>query len=175
MTRLKKNTRLAVLHQNRVPKNSNILSDRIGFLPERLAGSRHNPMQVAVREIEVQLETGTVLRIASNDLDAPASEIADFYKQRWDIELFFRWVKQTLKIKHFFGVSENAVRIQVAIALIAFLILRMAQATQKAVKSPLTFARLLRTNLMHKRPIERLIGPEPPTPQNLNQLSLGIY
>jgi hypothetical protein len=61
-----------------------------------------------VREIIVRIDTGKVLRILSDDLDAPACEIADLYKRRWAIELFFRWVKQTLKIRHFLGTSENA-------------------------------------------------------------------
>ena len=82
-------------------------------------------MQGAVREIVVTMETGGTLRILSNDLDAPAKEIADLYKRRWQIELFFRVMKQTLKITHFIGRSENAVRIQIAVALIAFLLLRM--------------------------------------------------
>jgi hypothetical protein len=175
VTRLKKNTPITVVHVNSVPENSNILSDRIGHLPARLASRRNNPMQGPVREVAVIIDTGKVLRIVTNDLDAPAQEIADLYKQRWEIELFFRWVKQTLKIKHFIGVCENAVRIQIAIALIAFLILRMAQTAQKIVSSPLTFARLLRANLMHKRRIDRLLGPEQPTPINPNQLNLALY
>ena len=60
--------------------------------------------------------------------------------RRWAIELFFRWVKQTLKITRFVGASENAVRIQIAVALIAFLLLRLAQAAQTAIQSPLAFA-----------------------------------
>jgi hypothetical protein len=175
VTRLKKNTPIIVVRENRVRKDGNILSDRIGHLPARLANSRKNPLQVPVREIVVRIETGKVLRIVSNDLDAPAKEIADLYKQRWDIELFFRWVKQTLRIKRFIGVSENAVRIQIAVALIAFLILRMAQAAQNIVHSPLEFARLVRTNLMHRRPIDRLLEPLQPIPLNSNQLSLGLY
>lgn len=175
VTRLKKNTPLTVVQENRVPKNSNILSDRIGHLPARLAKSRKNPLQVAVREIRVIIDTGKMLRIVTNDLDAPAEEIADLYKQRWQIELFFRWVKQTLRIKRFIGVSENAVRIQIAAALVAFLILRMAQAAQKAVRSPLEFARLVRANLMHRRPIDRLLEPLQPVPINPDQLKLGLY
>ena len=175
VTRLKKNTPFTVVHENRVPGNSNIVSDRIGHLPGRLANSRKNPMQVPVREIGVIIDTGKMLRIVTNDLDAPAEEIADLYKQRWQIELFFRWVKQTLRIKRFIGVSENAVRIQIAVALIAFLILRMAQVVQKAVRSPLEFARLVRANLMHKRRIDRLLEPEQPIPTNPNQLNLGLY
>jgi len=175
VTRLKKNTPIAVVHQNRVPKGSNILSDRIGYLPARLAKSRKNPMQVPVREVQVRIDSGKLLRIVTNDLDAPAQEIADLYKQRWQIELFFRWVKQTLRIKRFVGVSENAVRIQIAVALIAFLILRLAQAAQKVVHSPLEFARLVRANLMHRRPINRLLEPLQPIPINPNQLKLGLY
>ena len=175
VTRLKKNTLLKVVHENRVPKASNIISDRIGFLPERMAGTRKNPMQVAVREIEVITETGGKLRIVTNDLDAPAEEISDLYKQRWQIELFFRWVKQTLRIKRYIGVTENAVRIQIAVALIAFLLLRMAQAAQTAVHSPLDFARLVRANLMHRRPIDRLLEPLVPIPIKSNQLKLELY
>ncbi len=175
VTRLKKNTPLRVVKENRVPRNSNILHDRIGHLPARLANSRNNPLQVPVREIGVIIDTGKLLRIVTNDLDTPAQEIADLYKQRWQIELFFRWVKQTLRIKHFLGVSENAVRIQIAVALIAFLILRMAQFAQKAVHSPLEFARLVRTNLMHRRPINQLLEPLQPIPINSNQLKLGLY
>jgi IS4 transposase len=175
VTRLKKNTPFTVVRENRVPKRGNIVSDRIGHLPARLATSRKNPLQVPVREIRVIIDTGKMLRIVTNDLDAPAQEIADLYKQRWQIELFFRWVKQTLRIKHFIGVSENTVRIQIAVALIAFLILRMAQVAQKAVRSPLEFARLLRANLMHRRPIDRLLEPAQPIPINPNQLKLGLY
>src|SRR5262249_53384786 len=149
-------TPFTVWSENSVPKEGNILSDRIGYLPQRLAASRKNPLQVPVRELRVVTETGKVLRIVTNDLDAPAQEIADLYKQRWQIELFFRWVKQTLRIKHFIGISENAVRIQIAVALIAFVLLRLAQATQKVVRSPLEFARLVRANLMTRRPIDRL-------------------
>jgi IS4 transposase len=175
VSRLKKNTPLTVMHENCVPKHSNILSDRIGHLPARMARSRKNPLQVPVREIRVVIDTGKVLRIVTNDLDAPADEIADIYKQRWQIELFFRWVKQTLRIKRFIGVSENAVRIQIAVALIAFILLRLAQEAQKAVHSPLDFARLVRANLMHRRSISRLLDRPQPIPISPNQLNLGLY
>jgi IS4 transposase len=155
VTRFKTNTPLTVAEERAVPPASAeggvILSDRVGRLPERQASRRKNPFQAPVR---VRIETGTVLRILSNDLTATAQEIADLYKRRWAIELFFRWVKQTLKIRHFVGVSENAV------ALIAVVLLRLAQATPSAIDSPLTFARLVRANLMHRRPIDQLLRPE---------------
>lgn len=172
VTRFKANTPLTLIEELPVPEGSNILSDRIGFLPARQARNRRNPMQEAVREVRVVIETGKVLRILSNDLDASAREIADLYKRRWAIELFFRWVKQVLKITRFLGTSANAVRAQIAVALIAFLLLRLAQATQRAVQSPLAFARLVRANLMHRRPIDRLLGPETPPDLNADQLVL---
>ena len=105
---------------------------------------------------------------------APAQEIADLYKQRWEIELFFRWVKQNLRIKQFIGTSENAIRIQVAVALIAFLLLRMAHSLQSSVQSLLAFTRLVANNLMHRRPIERLLDPPPPIIADQRQLSLNL-
>jgi hypothetical protein len=88
------------------------------------------------------------------------------YKRRWAIELFFRWVKQTLKIGHFLGTSENAVRIQITVALIAFLLLRLAHDANRIVTSPLAFARLIRANLMHRRAIAELLqATSPPEPQ----------
>lgn len=173
VTRFKSNTRLEVTAELELPEGAtNILSDRIGLLPQRQARSRKNPFSDPVREVRVKIETGKVLRILCNDLDASAQQIADLYKRRWAIELFFRWVKQTLKIRHFLGTSENAVRIQIAVALITFLLLRLAQATQKAVKGPLEFARLIRANLMHRKRIDRLAGPDPEPPVDHNQMAL---
>lgn len=165
VTRLKANTPFEVVEERTVPAGSSILSDRIGYLPKRLAASRKNPMSGLTREICVVIETGKTLRIFTNDLKASAQEIADLYKRRWAIELFFRWVKQTLKIDHFVGTSENAVRIQIAIALIAFLLLRLTHEANKIVDSPLTFARLIRANLMHRRSIPDLLQKPPPKPE----------
>ncbi len=173
VTRFKSNTPLEMVKELSVATGSNILSDRIGFLPARQARSRRNPMQDAVREVRVVTESGTVLRVLSNDLDASAEEIADLYRQRWAIELFFRWVKQTLKITRFVGTSENAVRIQIAVALIAFLVLRLAQALQKAIPSPIVFSRLIRANLMHRRSIDNLLK-APPILENQQQMSLSL-
>jgi hypothetical protein len=164
VTRLKSNTPFEVMEDRPVAPGSSILSDRTGHLPKRLAASRRNPMSGLMREVQFVIETGKVLRIFTNDLTASATEIADLYKRRWAIELFFRWVKQTLKIGHFLGTSENAVRIQIAVALIAFVLLRLAHDANKIVASPLAFARLIRTNLVERRAIAELLRP-PPTPE----------
>ena len=164
VTRLKANTPFAVVEERPVAAGSSVLSDRIGRLPKRLARSRKNPMADLVREVRVRTETGAILRIFTNDLTASAQEIAALYKRRWAIELFFRWVKQTLKIAHFLGTSENAVRTQIIVALIAFVLLRLAHDAHRVVESPLAFARLIRTNLMERRPIGELV-PRPPAPR----------
>src|SRR6266581_2186892 len=165
VTRLKANTPFEVVEDRPVAPGTSILSDRTGYLPKRLAASRSNPMPGLVREIRVVIETGTMLRIFTNDLTVSAQDIADLYKRRWAIELFFRWVKQTLKINHFLGTSENAVRIQIAVALIAFLLLRLAHEATRIVQSPLAFARLIQASLMLRRQIAELLqSRSPPTP-----------
>lgn len=173
VTRLKANTSFEVVETRPVIPGSSIVSDQTGYLPRRLAASRRNPMSGLVREVRVEIETGKVLRIFTNDLQATALEIADLYKRRWAIELFFRWVKQTLKINHFLGTSENAVRIQITIALIAFLLLRLAHDANKIVASLLTFTRLIRTNLMQRRAITELIQATPPPRPDQPGLDFG--
>jgi hypothetical protein len=173
VTRFKKNTPLDEIQCMPVEPGTGVLSDRIGFLPSRQAKNRNNPMQGAVREIVVTMETGGTLRILTNDLDAPAKEIADLYKRRWQIELFFRVMKQTLKITHFIGRSENAVRIQIAVALIAFLLLSLLRKMAKDDQTLLETTRLVRRNLMHRKDLTRLKQPRHAPPLDSQQLSLN--
>jgi hypothetical protein len=149
-----------------------VLSDRIGFLPERQAHNRHNPMDEPVREIVVLNQTGKRLRLLTNDLDADAQEIADLYKRRWQIELYFRVMKQTLRITKFLGRSENAVRIQIAVALIAYLLLRELQKLCEDKTSFLELVRLARANLMHRKDPTRLRTPQRRPPIVPEQLEL---
>lgn len=178
VTRLKANTPVAVSHGTsfRKPRRNReaIIADAIGHLPERLASCRRNPYQDPVRVVTIQLSTGKILRLVTNDLDAPAEEIADLYKQRWQIELFFKWIKQNLKIRHFLGRSENAVRIQIFVALIAHILLRLAQSRQQAIRQPLAFARLVRLNIMERRNLSALKSPPEPPPRDLRQLPLPL-
>jgi IS4 transposase len=173
VTRVKSHTRITCVRELTLPKGSSLLYDRIGHLPERVRSSRTPPFKDPVREIGVLTETGKPLRILTNDLDAPAQQIADLYKRRWAIELFFRWVKQTLRIKHFIGRSENAVRIQIAVALIAYLLLHLAKTSAKLTHSSLAFARLVRANLMHRRDLHHLDKPKPPPAKDTRQLTFN--
>jgi IS4 transposase len=111
----------------------------------------------------------------TNDLDAPAHEIADLYKRRWGIELFFRLMKQTLRITKFVGRSENAVRIQIALALIAcLLLLRILQKLTKETHGFLELVRLVPTNIMHRKDLTHLRKPPPPPPLDSRQLQLCL-
>ena len=158
VTRLKKNTPLTVTVERLIEPGLPILSDRIGLLPARQAYNRRNPFQAEVREIRIRTDNGTVLRIVTNDLNAPAREIADLYRRRWAIELFFRWIKQNLKIRRFMGTSENAVRTQVFIALIAYLLVRLGYEAQSAVTSMVRFVRVVSENLMERNSIDELFA-----------------
>ncbi|MBY6243361.1 IS4 family transposase [Methylosinus sp. Sm6] len=161
VTRFKTNTPLCAAKDLPLAPGTRVMSDRIGFLPARQAKARKNPMADAVREIVVVTDTGKTLRLLSNDLDAPADEIADIYKRRWLIELFFRLMKQTLRIKRLMGRSQNAVRIQLAAALIAHLLLRLAQSIEKSSRGFLDLARLVKANLMHRKSIVDMRAPPP--------------
>lgn len=175
VTRLRKNSPTEVIEERVVLKDGPIVADRVVRIRERLGHTRRHPLRERdLREIHVVIETGKVLRLITNDLTSPAEVVADLYQVRWDIELFFRWIKQTLRIKKFLGTSENAVRIQIAVALIAYLLLRMAHAAQDTVASPLAFARLVRSNLMHFKSIHDLALEPPRNLAHPNQMELGI-
>jgi hypothetical protein len=169
VTRLRKSSHLTITRERLIAPGGPILADRFGTLPARQKNNRRNPMPVEMREVQVRIDTGKVLRILTNDLTASAQTIADLYKRRWAIELHFRWIKQALKIKRFLGVSDNAVRTQVYIALIVFLLLRMAHAAGKTTLSLLDFARLVRTQLMSRRDLEALDAPDEPPPPDPRQ------
>jgi len=122
-------------------------------------------------------EDGKVLSFITNDMKRTAAEIADLYKERWQIELFFKWIKQNLKIKRFIGTSENAVKIQIIVAMIAYLLLGMARKMAPTKRSLQQLARLVSVNLMQRRNILELLGDKSPPPKrklktNLHQLML---
>jgi hypothetical protein len=86
----------------------------------------------------------------SNNLTLPATEIALLYKNRWKIELFFKWIKQHLKIKSFWGVSENAVRTQIYIAIIAYTLVAIIKAKLKLKQSPYEILQIMSVSLLDK-------------------------
>ena len=128
VTRLKKNARVQLLGKRHIPRAARavILSDQQVLLSNKNpGGGRRNPYLKALRRIEVARQGKDSLVLATNDLKSSALRIAERYRQRWQIELFFKWIKQHLRIKSFLGRSETAVRIQILTALITYLLLAL--------------------------------------------------
>ncbi len=107
------------------PQGEGIVSDEIIYLTAKKA---RKDCPIPLRRVTfVRKEDQKQLVFITNDLKRTAVDIAALYKQRWQIELFFKWIKQNLKIKRFLGRSENVVLIQVLVAMIAYLLLKLAQ------------------------------------------------
>jgi hypothetical protein len=160
VTRLKKNSPTHTLKE-RTPRGEGILFDRTVRLSERLASQRRNPFTAKVRIVGVTIDGGREIALLTNDLTAPAIEIAALYKARWQIELFFKWLKQNLKIAHFLGTSKNAVTIQIMAALIAYLLLRITALRHGASLGLQAIARLMPATLLTRRPFFELLEPPP--------------
>jgi IS4 transposase len=130
----------------------------------KLASQQRARLPVGLRRIVLRREDGRLLTVLSNDLQRSAGEIAALYRKRWQIELLFRWIKQHLKIRTFLGRSENAIRLQIFAAMIAYLLLRIAARASRSPLLALRFADLVRTRLFERRPLDE-IGKPPPHPQ----------
>lgn len=121
VTRQKKNAAYTVV-ETRPASAEHILSDELILFPRN---RKHSPAySQPLRRIVVERTGKQPLVLVSNQLQTSADEIAEQYRQRWQIELLFKWFKQHLKLKTFLGRSENAVRLQILAALIAFLLFK---------------------------------------------------
>ncbi len=112
----------------------------------------------------------------TNDFERSAQQIADLYKQRWQIELFFKWIKQNLKIKRFLAKNPKAIRLQVITALIAYVLLHTLH-RQRRIATPLKRVAALTTNyLFNLCDINQIIKPpdKPKHQKNQNQLNLNF-
>lgn len=172
VTRLKKNSPTSLIETRPTDPDGPVVADRVAFLSKRLAASRKNPFDKPVRLVDVRIDSGRTITLVSNDLDAPAAEVAALYKQRWQVELFFKWIKQNLKIRHFLGTSENAVRIQIVTALIAYLLLRLAQIGTGTGLGLQAIARLVAKTTFQRRALADLFEPPPDKPQPHDQLQI---
>ena len=172
VTRLKKNSPTSLIETRPVKPDGPVVADRVALLSKRLAASRQNPFDKPARLVDVRIDSGREITLVSNDLNAPAEEIAALYKRRWQVELFFKWIKQNLKIRHFLGTSENAVRIQIVTALIAYLLLRLAQIGTGTGLGLQAIARLVAKTTFQRRALTDLFEPPPDPPQAHDQLQI---
>jgi hypothetical protein len=154
VTRAKDNMNYRRLYSHPKDKNNGVLYDQTIMLNNHYA-SKDYPEKL--RRIKFKDEvTGKQLVFLSNNFHLKATEIAQLYKHRWKIELFFKWIKQHLKIKTFWGQSENAVKTQVWIAVSMYVLVAIAKKKFKLEKSLYEILQILSLSLFEKMPINQL-------------------
>jgi hypothetical protein len=175
VTRLKDKAAYEVVEARAVPQGGGILADEVIRLTGAGAQEKcpHRLRRVVVWDAENERE----IALLTNHLDFGATTIAAIYKDRWEIELFFKALKQNLTVKTFVGTSENALRIQIWTALIALLLLKWLHHLSRAGWSLSNLASMLRLNLFTYRDLmEWLHCPftTPPVTPSPNQLALPL-
>ena len=164
VTRAKDRIRLRAFKHRTVRKRKgdgfNILADD----EVKLVSKGDSRLPIPLRRIKLRRENGGVITLLTNDLTRSAVEIAALYKSRWQIELLFRWIKQHLDIRKFLGTNENAIRLQVLAAMIAYLLLRIG-ARGNHIKMPaLRLAELVGQLLFSRRTLATIDKPPPINP-----------
>lgn len=153
--RAKDNTRYTWTASREVDKSCGLRSDQSILLattksklayPDRLR-------RVSYRDPE----TGKSLVFLTNRFDLPALTIAEIYRKRWMVELFFKWIKQNLSIKHFFGNSINAVKSQIWIAVCVYLLVMIVRKRLNLPASPQILLNIFEVNMFEKTPIDQLV------------------
>ena len=159
VTRLKSNAKTRVVSRRPILEDTGLTSDQsIEFTGAQTA--KKCPIQL--RRIGYRdPETGKHYVFLTNNFKLAAKTIADIYKARWQVELFFKWIKQNLKIKSFIGTSKNAVMTQIWIALCVYLLLAFVKFQSKLKKSMQQLLRLLHLNLFEKRDLMALLRGDP--------------
>jgi IS4 transposase len=175
VTRVKDNAVYEVVEEREAPQHRNILSDESIVLTGAGAQAKcpHPLRRIVVWDDENQ----RAIVLLTNHLDFGATTIADIYKERWQIELFFKALKQNLKVKTFVGTSENALRIQIWTALIAMLLLKWLHHLSKAGWSLSNLATMLRLNLLTYRHLREWLNDPlhtPPLEPGPMQLELSL-
>lgn len=175
VSRLRANAKFEVVRERPVAAQAKVLKDQIIRLTDKYA--RKNCRHLLRRVVAIHDETGEILEFVTNHHKLAAGSIGAVYRDRWQIELFFKALKQNLKIKTFVGTSANAVRTQIWTALIAMLLLRYLQLSSRFGWSLANLVALLRMNLFTHRDLmawlERPFA-VPPDPQDHPQIALAL-
>ena len=129
-----------------------------------LASKGDSKLPIRLRRICIKRENGQKITLLTNDLERSAVAIGALYKGRWQIELLFRWIKQNLKIRKFLGNNDNAIRLQLFAAMIAFALLRIAANVHKVRVPLLRFTDLVGQFLFERRHIADIERPPPVNP-----------
>jgi IS4 transposase len=151
VTRTKDNSRLERRYSMPVKKSSGLRFDQTVILTGFYSNLAYpDPLR---RIGFTDPETGRKLEFLTNNFTAPALTIAHLYRSRWQIELFFKWIKQHLHIKAFYGTSENAVKTQIWIAISVYVLIAILRKRFRIAHSPYTILQILSLTLFEKMPI----------------------
>jgi putative transposase len=164
VTRSKVSTRWRVTRQRRVGRAIGAGFVILDDAEVRLASKGDSVLPIPLRRIRIKRETGAKITLITNDLNRSALEVAALYKSRWQIELLFRWIKQHLRIRKFIGNNENAIRLQILAAMIAYLLLRLAARRHVVTLPALRLTELISQRLFMRRPIAEIDKPPPCNP-----------
>ena len=153
--------RLSNRERRTVLKNKGLTCDQT----IQLTGARAKNGPIRLRRIGYKdADTGIHYTFLTHHFKLAARTIADIYKARWQIELFFKWIKQNLKIKSFLGTSKNAVMTQIWVAMCVYLLLSYIRFLHKIQPSLQQMLRLLQLNLFERRALLELLRGDPPEP-----------
>lgn len=155
VVRAKSNIKFKRMYSNIIDKNTGIKYDQIGKI-EGFYTSKDYPEKL--RKVKfIDKENGKTLVFLTNNFELSANDIALLYKQRWQVELFFKWIKQHLKVKTFWGRTENAVRIQINIAIITYCLISIIVKDLKINRSIYEIIQILSASLLDKTPVNELL------------------
>ena len=164
ITRAKVNTRLRATRRRVVTEFAGDGFRIIDDAEVVLASKGDSRLAMPLRRLRVKRDKGGTITLITNDLNRTAIEIAALYKRRWQIELLFRWIKQHLNIRKFMGKNDNAIRLQIIAAMIAYLLLRIARRLNSLKMPDLRFAELVCQRLFMRKPIAEIDKPPPVNP-----------
>jgi hypothetical protein len=167
VTRLKQNANYRRLYSAKVDKASGVLCDQTIMLNNHYAAKDYPEKLRRIKYHDA--ETNIVFEFLTNNFSLSALDIAKLYKYRWSIELFFKWIKQHLKVKFFWGYSENAVRIQIYTAMIAYVTIAIIKEELKIKYSNYEILQILSITLLNKTQLNQLF--EQPYLQNFKELN----
>src|SRR5690625_796713 len=142
VSRLKKNIVTRHIHSFGLPEDSPVIRDEMVYI-----GTSQNRAENIFRIIEVDDTKGNTLRLVTNRFDLSAYEISNIYRSRWTIELFFKWLKQHVEIKHFYGMTETALQNQIYLALITYCLHVLVRLKANSDKPLLRISRWLKAAL----------------------------
>jgi hypothetical protein len=170
--RAKSNLRFKRRYSLESERAAGIICDQIGTLTGFYSIQDY---PTPLRRVRIKDDEGKTLVFLTNNIDLPARTIADLYRCRWQVELFFKWIKQHLRIKSFFGTSENAVKSQIWIAVSVYVLVAILKKRLKLSASLYEILQILSLTMFERNPLDQLLARIPPSSdllENPNQLIL---